>query len=89
MVTTQEVVGLFLHEDEEHELPSHRAVTVRVDEVRLAYIDAMAEKARVSRNLMLNHLLGLGINDVETALAGISSATLDEIKAGIPDHIGD
>lgn len=89
MVTTQEVVGLFLYDEEEHDLPSHRAVTVRMEEGRLAYIDSMAEKARVSRNVMVNHLLGLGINDVRAALAGVSPETLQSIEAGVGDHIGD
>ena len=89
MVTTQEVVGLFLHDEEEHDNPTQRAVTVRVGEVRLAYIDSMAEKARVSRNVMVNHLLGLGINDVRAALESVSPEILESIQDGLADHIGD
>lgn len=81
MVTTREVVNLFLQVDEEppDELDI-RSVTVRMDASRLAYIDSMAEHASVSRNVMSNHLLGLGIGQV---MAALPDAIRDDIERGV------
>lgn len=89
MVTTQEVVGLFLDDETAEEVGHQRTVTIRMDQGRLALIDSMAEQASVSRNVMANHLLGLGINDVMASLAGVSPETVEAIQSGAADRMGD
>lgn len=85
MVTAREVVNLFLQNDEgpPDELDI-RSVTVRMDASRLAYIDSMAEHASVSRNVMANHLLSLGIGQVMNELP---DAIRDDVQQGVMDRV--
>lgn len=84
MVTTREVVNLFLQNDEgPPEELDIRSVTVRMHASRLAYIDSMAEHASVSRNVMSNHLLGLGIGQV---MAELPDVIRDDVERGVMDR---
>ena len=79
MVTTQEVVNLFIHDEDDEQVGAQRTITIRIDQGRLALIDSMAAEAGISRNAMANHLLGLGINDAMAALRGASPETAESI----------
>ena len=89
MVTTEQVVRLFLDHDDEDQAVSHRTATLRIEQGRLAYLDAMAAQAGVSRNVMANHLLGVGMQDVLASLAGASPETLQEIQSDVADRMAD
>lgn len=81
MVTSREVANLFLQQDEpDDEVGSMRVATIRMDAGRLAFIDSMAEEAGVSRNVMANHLLGVGIGAV---MAELPDVIRDEINEGV------
>lgn len=87
MVTTQEVVNLFLdHDEADDQVGGQRTVTIRMDSGRLAYIDGMASQAKVSRNVMANHLLGLGINEV---MASLPSPVAEDVMSEVADRMGD
>jgi len=58
-------------------------VSLRLPASRLAFIDAMAVKAAVSRNRMLNLLLSTGCNDVVSRLAPEVLADLAEAAGEI------
>jgi hypothetical protein len=89
MVTAREVANLFLQNDEAPpEELDIRSVTVRMDASRLAYIDSMAEHASVSRNVMANHLLSLGIGQV---MGELPDVIREDVERGVMDrtHGGD
>lgn len=85
MVTSREVVNLFLQNDEgPPDEVDIRSVTVRMDSERLAYIDSMAEHASVSRNAMANHLLSLGIGQV---MGELPDPIREDVEAGVHDRL--
>ncbi len=61
-----------------------RAFSVRLPEGRLAYIDAMAEAADVSRNVMANELLRVGLSAV---LAELPDVVRDDIEQHLIDNL--
>lgn len=87
MVTSREVVNLFLQNDEgPPEDLDIRSITVRLDASRLAYIDSMAEHAGISRNGMANHLLALGIGQV---MAELPDVIRDDVERGVSERSGE
>lgn len=81
----EEVVRLFLHtaeDDDADEREGISAFSVRSPSSRLAYIDAMATVAGVSRNEMSNELLRVGISTVLASLP-------DDVRADIADGVLD
>lgn len=73
----EDVAGMFFRNDEAEASGAVRSVTVRLTSERLAMVDAMAEYAECSRNVMANQLLKAGISAV---LSQLPSEMVDEIK---------
>jgi hypothetical protein len=83
MVTSSEVASLFLRSDtgdEEDAAAGVKSITIRVPVGRLAFVDSMAEQAGVSRNVMANHLLGVGVGAV---MGELPDVVRDEVEAGV------
>jgi len=81
----EEVVRLFMRsadDDEQDDREGISAFSVRSPTSRLAYIDAMATSAGVSRNEMANELLRVGISQVLASLP-------DDIRSDIADGVFD
>ena len=78
-----EVVGMFLLTPEQVEaegLP--RTVTFRCPAERLAWVDAMAKHAEVSRSVMVAELVRVGISEV---LGKLPDAVRDEIANDVTE----
>lgn len=87
MVTSREVANLFLQQDDpDDEVGEMRVATIRMDAGRIAFIDSMAEQAGVSRNVMANHLLGVGIGAV---MAELPDVIRDDINEGVLHRMED
>jgi hypothetical protein len=82
MVTAREVANLFLSGEEEGDGPASagvlRVVTVRMKPGRLAWIEAMARSADVSRNEMLNQVIAVGIGAVLAELPDVVRGEIHE-----------
>ncbi len=72
-------------DDEEDSSPAVRAVTLRLDFETLAYVDAMAARASVSRNVMLNELVGVGVSSL---LGEIDDDSRVEIEYFVQNETG-
>ncbi len=89
MVTSREVANLFLQDDtgeDAAEAAGVKSITLRVAVGRLAMVDSMAEQAGVSRNVMANHLLAVGIGAV---MAELPDVVRDDIGEGTAERMGE
>lgn len=86
MVTSSEVARLFLENeiDAEDGSPVLKTVSIRLSLTRLAYIDSMAENASVSRNVMANNLLAVGMGSV---LGELPDVIREDIEAGVSSRV--
>mgnify|MGYP003377368205 CR=1 FL=1 len=81
MATAREVANLFLEEtDDPESVTPPRVMTIRLPSGRVLYVDSMAREAGVSRNAMVNHLLGVGIGAV---MAELPDTIRDEIEEDV------
>lgn len=87
MVTALDVANLFVQREEvDDDIGTQRAVTIRMDHGQVAYLDAMASQAGISRNLMANHLLEVGMQAV---MGELSSEAAESVMAGVADRMGE
>ena len=81
----EEVAQMFFKSEvEDAEVEGVSPFSVRAPDSRLAYIDAMASHAGVSRNEMANELLRVGISAV---LAALPDLIRDELQQAVIDRI--
>jgi hypothetical protein len=94
MVTARDVANDFLRQfAQEQEGPAGvdevgipKVATIRMDAATLAHIDAMAETIGVSRNVMANRLLKVGLGSV---LSELPDVIRDEVEALLVLKLGE
>jgi hypothetical protein len=84
----REVANLFIKDDDDEpdelNVGEIRTISIRIPEGRLAWLDAMAEHADVSRNVFANELLRVGISSV---LGELPDEIREEIEQTVVDNL--